>query len=62
MQHIMCNTKSTHLLLKDFAYEQLFMRLVLMRFRCCATHPPFAVRGAPSGMPWNPPTPVNYPS
>ena len=39
MQHIMCNTKNTHLLLKDFTYEQLLMRLVLMRFRCCATHP-----------------------
>ncbi len=39
MQHIMCNTKNTHLLLKDFTYEQLLMRLVLMIFRCCATHP-----------------------
>ena len=39
MQHIMCNTKNTHLLLKNFTYEQFLMRLVLMRFRCCATHP-----------------------
>jgi hypothetical protein len=41
MQHIMCNTKNTRLLLKYFTYEQLLMRLVLMRFRCCATHPNF---------------------
>jgi len=39
MQHIMCNTKNTYLLLKDFTNEELLMRLVLMRFRCCATHP-----------------------
>ena len=30
MQHIMCNTKNTRLLLKYFTYEQLLMRLVLM--------------------------------